>query len=243
MLPTNFEIELFANPLVSSWYTADAEYITSSTQSSVTRATTIRDRTPNGKDLTAAFNTSFVWDPVTNVDADIGGVTFLRADDSTKGYVSPISPWPTTDHFKVFFFKASTPGAARFLQGATVGGGAHNIQVSTLDRIIANVGTAQQIITRDPSVWNFAIETFDATAGSVGLLVNTRGFTSTAALAAVCGTTSPTFGSNTGIVTGATCNYRDWGTGTVDLRKPAGASLLATILQYAETEYGIEFGV
>ncbi len=243
VLPTNFESELFQSPKVTSWYTGDAAYIATTTQSSVTRATTISDRTPNAKHLTAAFAQSFVWNPGTNFDADIGGATFLRADDSTKGYVSPISPWPTGDHFKVFLFKATTPGAARFLQGATAGGGAHNLQLSTLDRIIANVGTAQQILTRDPAKWNLVIETFDATAGSVGLLVNTRGFTSTAGVGAVCGTTSPTFGSNTGIVTGATCNYRDWATGNVDLRKSANAPLLAIILEYFETMYGLDLGV
>ncbi len=244
VLPTNFENELFGNPAVLSWYTADAEYLTTALQVGVTRATTIRDRTPNAKHLTAAFAASFVWDPVNNVDAAIGGATYLRADDSTKGYVSPISPWTTGDHSKVFFYKAATPGAARFMQGATGGGGGHQIQLSTLDRIVANVGaTAAQIITRNPAIWNMVIKSWDASTGSVGLLCNTRGFTSSAPSASVCGTTSPTWGSNTGIVTGATCNYRDFAALNVDLRKTANQPLLAIILDYFETFYGINLGV
>lgn len=242
-LPSNFENELFQNPKVTSWYTADAEYIATTTQSAVTRATTISDRTPNAKHLNATFVQSFVWNPGTNFDPEIGGATFLRADDTTKGYVSPIDPWPTGDHFKVFFFKAATPASARYLQGATGGGGAHNLQVSTSDRLIANVNTAQVILTRDPAKWNLVIATFDAATGSLGLLVNTRGFTSTAGIGAVCGTTPPTFGSNTGLVTGATCNYRDWVTGNVDLRKSANAPLLAIILEYFETMYELALGV
>lgn len=238
VLPSNFETELFQHPSVSSWYTADSEYITSATQSTINRATTVLDRSPNANNLTAAFGQSFVWNSGLNADTDIGGATYLRSDDSTKGYVSPISPWPTGDHFKVFFFKANTPGANRFLQG-----GNNSVQLSTLDRVIANVGGSQQILTRDPSKWNLVIETWDAASGSVGLLINSRGFTSSASSANVAGTSSPIFGANTGIVTGATCNYRDWGTGTVDLRKSANAALLAVILDYFETMYGLDLGV
>jgi hypothetical protein len=242
VMPSNFETELFQNSGVTSWYTADASYISTATQSSITRATTIADRTPNGNNLTATFSSSFVWDPSTNFDADIAGATFLRSDNSTKGYVSPISPWTTGDHFKIFLFKATTPAASRYLQGAT-GTGNHNVQISVLDRVVANVGSAQVIITRDPSMWNLVITSFDATAGSLGVLCNSRGFTSTAGIGAACGTTSPTIGANTGVVTGANCSYRDIATGNVDLRKSANSALFSVILDYFETVYGLDLGV
>lgn len=243
--PKNFETLLFGSTSTLAWYTAAADYVTTTTQSSITRATEWRDRSTYGRHLSAAFASSFVW----NASGGVSDRPYLRADNSTKGYVMPSTGfagglWPTTDHSKIFLVRAATPGASRYLQGAT-GTGQHRIMLSTSDRVFAYVGNAEKILTRDPSKPTLIIESWDAAAQSLALLVNTLSFDAPDVdLTVTCGTTLPTIGANTGIATGATADYEEVGFLGVALAKDDQATLLNVVLAYITSEYPeVELGV
>lgn len=243
--PKNFEADLFGDELTWGWYTASADYVATTTQVGITRATQWRDRSTNGRHLSAAFASSFVW----NTSGGVSDRPYLRSDNATKGYVMPGTgfpgeAWPTTDHSKIFLIRAVTPGAARYLQGASGTGSQHRIQLSTSDRVIANVGAAQRILTRDPSRPTVIIESWDATAQSLALLVNTVGFDAPTVDATVtCGTTMPTIGANTGVATGATADYQEVGFIGAALAKDDQAARLNLVLAYLTSEYDeVELG-
>lgn len=236
--PKNFEELLFSNPLTWGWYTASADYVTTTTQNSVARATTWRDRGPYARHLSAVFGSSFIW----NTSGGVSDRPYLRSNSSSIGYALPGTGfpdelWPTTDHSKIFLIRAVTPSSNRFLQGAT-GTGQHRVYLSSLDRVIAEVGATQKILTRDPTRPTLIIESWDATARSLGLLVNTLSFDSPDIdLTVTCGTTLPTIGANTGLVTGAVADYQEVGFIGAALAKDDQATLLNVVLAYMESEY------
>lgn len=242
-LPVNFEEDLFRDPRIAMWCTCGAEFITPATQNSVTRAIAIADRTGRGRDLAAPFNQAFLWAD-TQVAAGLGGATYLRSGDATKGYVMPSvdlpDGWPAGDWSKIFLVNAANPAAARFLQGAAAGGGGsgHQVQLSTDDRIVAAVGATQRIVTRDPAKWNPIIVAWKASTGEVKVSVDGVGFISSGASASVCGNGMPTFGANTGPATGVTGNWRDIGVAFCDLSAPDHQDLHQVIRKYW-TAYGL----
>lgn len=236
--PKKFEALLFGNPLTWGWYTAAADYVTTATQSSITRATTWRDRGPYARHLSAVFGSSFIW----NTSGGVSDRPYLRSDSSTKGYVLPGTGftgglWPTTDHSKIFLIRAVTPSTNRFLQGAS-GTGQHRVYLSALNRVVAEVGATQKILTRDPTKPTLIIESWDAAAQSLALLVNTLSFDSPDIdLTVTCGTTLPTIGANTGLVTGAVADYQEVGFIGAALAKADQATLLNVVLAYLTSEY------
>lgn len=236
-LPPFWDNTLFNRSELLAWYVAEAAYITTSSYLGTTRITSWNDRTPNHQNLSQTAANSFILEAAA---ADLGNNSYAHSNATTLSYAWP-GTWPTTDHSKIFLFKSPTPSANRFLTGAGSGEGQHRVYVSTLDRVIAEVDGATIIRTRDPSRWNLAISSWDASARVHGMLVDQEGFTTVAPVgSADCGSNVPIIGANQGGITGAdNAFYREIGLLNVALHKDANADLLALIIAYFTTYYGL----
>lgn len=235
-LPPYWANNLFSRSELLAWYTFDDEYLTHETLFDIDRLVGIADRTPNDEDLSQVAANSFIYGPEA---ADLFGNSYASTNNTTLYYDSSIT-WPTTDHSKLFFFKAATPASNRYLTGASSGEGAHSILLTTLDRVTAGVDGASITKYRDPSRWNLVITSWDATGHIHAMSIDQMGFSTIAAVAtADCGAFSPTIGASSAGVTGVVGQYREIGFMNVALHKAANAELLELIQGYFVSYYGL----
>lgn len=237
-LPPYYSETLFANANVLAWYVADDEYFTHQELFSVDRLIGWADATPNDNDLSRGAANAFSFAPDQPLINNNDGAKI----EGTESYYDWPGTWPTGDHTKVFFFKAATPGANRFLEGAGPGDGQHRTYISTLDRILFDVDGAQATRTRDPSRWNLCMSSWDSTGRILATLVDQEGFESIATVGtADCGAFSPKIGANSAGTTGAGgLIFREIGYLDVALHKTENETLFELIKGRFKTYYGIE---